>query len=325
MSSFYTNANKKVLIGEDFTLRVPNSREFILEVNGDFDIDGLKLTIIGTSSLPDPRFKIISYNQIKIFFEEQFFNLGTSYKMTTHCFSNSTVGDIEKEIVTKWDKISGGGKSFMKSVAISVLVLLVGAFYLVLDKKYNNAKLYNLVKAFSMTEVADSIEEGVDTVAITNNHPLYNSSNFIEKQNDISEKVGELVDLKSYYGFVGNGLFAFKQLARIGDNIVITSFSKASAFCEELGARIPTELELKSFTRGKVRDIKGFELRIKDENDVAEWTSTEIEDDSNYYKAYMKNVLKSPPGSKMFGEIVGAHEDDTKLAFRCVMDKGNFL
>ncbi len=322
MTAFLNGNIKHVKVGDEFSIKVPNSREIIINIDeNDFDVTKINVYTVGTTSTPNPRYSVLSNNQIKLFFEEQFFNLGTSYKFLIHdSFGSSVISKVEEEVYSKWTKLSSGAKSLLKKIVAVVLGTLVGGALLVVDKKYNGAKIYNYVKSASVINVADKMEEGVslDIQILTNNHPVYESEDFKEYEEDVNE------GLKKYYWFVGNGLFMFKDIVK-GDfnKPALASFDEAVAFCDKIGARLPYHKELESSTNRSITSIKGFEWQIKDHNKFHEWTQTEL--DGDYYYIFMKKAKNHPSESKMFVGKVGGHEDDTKSHFRCVMDESNFL
>jgi len=318
--NYFQSQYKQVTVNKEFSLRIPNGREITIQLNENANLESLTLFLCSSTSYPDPQFKVIDVQNriIKIFFD-------TRYPLTATCsfyFSDSS-SVIVKESIGFWKKLSPVVKKTSRFAALTVATTLLGGVLIYADKKHNDSSVGNWWKSISVFGVADSIEE-IDGKVLTNNHPVYKTDGFLEIQEDLSEDEGKAINLKGYYWYAGNELFAFKKLVRGKKGQVIkVPYEIAEDFCEKIGGTIPSKGELDKILSGKIARVTDFVLPIEAERSVPEWTRDELGGD--HYLVYMKGATKPPAFAESIAGQIAGEEDDSSIAFRCVMYTATFL
>ncbi len=284
----------------------------------------------GIDFLPDPKVAEIHKGAIKIESDPRCFNY---HDLTLHIFSaENTVTQVIAETKGFWSRLAPVTKKILKYTLITVCTTILGGMLIYADKKHNNSKVGNWYKSISVFGVGEVVESTVKVV--TNNYRVYESEDFLDLANDIKEmqdktyEIGEYKykykNLKDYYTHTGNGLFAFKKLVRdVTSMIVKVDFDDASNFCNTLGGAVPNEKELNQILYGSVANVTDYVTPIESERNKPEWTRDEL--DGDYYLLYMKGSADIPAGAKIINGKLGGEEDDSKIAFRCVMYESTFI
>jgi hypothetical protein len=346
MTFILNTNNKQKHFGESFSIKIPDGFEVNIDLHGEFNPKELQILNLSTTSLPNPDFRVIDkglgFYTVKIFFQKDVYNIGTSHEFLFYDKAETTVKDSEflknlsaaKSIVAGHArKVGNLTKSLIRWGLITILSTALFAGALFIDTKYKDKtggivnKLWNYISVNAWLDKAGEVEKKI----VKKEHPVYSYEDFKELQEDLNED-GFGFDLRSNFSHAGKDIFAMNELHRkITTNKngeVIKSLDptyvtreEAVEICEKYKSRLPTRLEADFILASKYTGITDKFYKIKTEAEYPEWVSDNYGD---LMDVYMKIKATLPLRFEMINGVKVVGDEETLSPFRCVFEAKDF-
>jgi len=320
---------QRIKFGTKFPVQVSNTGEHEFEVLNFHEkaFDRLICNITNTTSFPPPEVYISDESAGII---KAKFNAGTPPGKALELLIQRRVAQT---VITEEKKVLLDGESVKKAASGSWAIiknmfwgfLIASLFLLLIKGTYFGDIIVGVWSKLNAAKVASAVSD-FDPRILTNDHPVYKTAAFTQYNTNYKHFFGPESELRELYAFVGEDFFVTKDLIKNSDgSYFLATKSDADAYCEEIGARLPSPAELDTHLPEKYLNIENFTWPVNLRSNVPEWTG-EKESWDNYwlYLKDGKNPIKDEIvylSEKKQTKLVSADNGDYRFAFRCVFSE----